>query len=120
MHANPKEAERVQTDCHADVVYDAAPEITGRRSDVALLIRACSLHYDRTDAQQRFQPSILKDSSLDRQECVWIGDIDLGQDVIQGPEMMYGGSSVGQNDQFSFATDVVDQKLEEGVDGESL
>lgn len=40
--------------------------------------------------------------------------------MVQRPEVADGFATVGHNDQGSFAAEVVDEKLEEGIDGESL
>lgn len=40
--------------------------------------------------------------------------------MIQGPQVLNGSTAVRQDDQGSFAAHVVDEKLEEGVDGEGL
>jgi hypothetical protein len=49
-----------------------------------------------------------------------IRDIDFGQTMIERPEVMYRFSSMHQDNQGSFATDKVDEKLEEGINRESL
>lgn len=49
-----------------------------------------------------------------------IGDIDAGEDMVHRPEVMYRFAAVGHDNEGSFSAQVVDQQLEECVDGEGL
>jgi hypothetical protein len=51
---------------------------------------------------------------------VGIRDIDFREAVIHRPEMRDWPSAIHHDNQGSFATDEIDEELEEGVDGECL
>jgi hypothetical protein len=85
VHAHPEQAQRIQTQRDADVVYDAAPQVTRAQANVALLVCARSFHDNGRDAQDRLQPCVLKNAPLDGQEGIGVGDVDGREDVVHGP-----------------------------------
>lgn len=120
VHAHPEQSQRVQTQRDADIVDDAAPQVPRADANVALLVRARGFHHNGRDAQDRLQPRVLKNAPLDGQEGIGVGDVDGRKDVVHGPQMVDRSSAMGHNDQVALAAEVVDQELEEGVDGEGL
>ena len=51
MHAYPKQAKIIQAQSHADVINQAAPEVSRPEANVALLIDTSCLHDDGTDGE---------------------------------------------------------------------
>lgn len=120
VHAHPEQAQRIQTQRDTDVVDDAAPQVARANVDIALLVCARGFHYDGRDAQNRLQPCVLKDAPLDGKEGIGVGNVDGREDVVQGPQVIDGGSAMGRDNQVALAAEVVDQELEESIDGEGL
>jgi hypothetical protein len=120
VHADPKQPQRVETDGDADVVDDAAPEIARFQADVALLVCASSLHDDGSQGEDRLEPRILQDAAFYSKERVRIGYVDAGEDMVDRPEMVNRFAAVRHDNEGSFTADIVDQQLEEGVDGKGL
>lgn len=120
VHAHPKQAKRVQAQSDTDVVNDAAPQIAGGWPDVSLLICPSSLHDDGCKRQYGLQPRVLEDAALDGEKCVRVGYIDLGKHMVERPEVMDRCPPMCHNDDSSLPSQVVDQELEECIDGEGL
>jgi hypothetical protein len=51
---------------------------------------------------------------------MWIGDVDLGKNMVQRPQVVNWLSTMHHNNQGALPSQEVDEKLEEGVDCESL
>lgn len=47
-----------------------------------------------------------------------VADVHLGKDVVHWPDMFLRRTPMHHDDQGTLATEEVDEKLEEGVDGE--
>lgn len=119
-HAHPKHSKGVQTDSNRDVVNDSTPKVPTFQADVAFLISVGSLHNDRSQGQRRLQPSILQDTSFYCEERVRITDVHLRKYVVHWPDMIFRRTPMHHDDQGTLATEEVDKKLEESVDGESF
>jgi hypothetical protein len=51
---------------------------------------------------------------------VRVGYVDAGEDMVDRPEMVNRFAAVRHDNEGSFTADIVDQQLEEGVDGKGL
>jgi len=51
---------------------------------------------------------------------MWITDVYLGENVVQGPDMLFRSPTMHHYDERAFAAKEVDEKLEKRVDGECL
>lgn len=49
-----------------------------------------------------------------------VRDVDFGKAVIEWPQMVNGFPTVHQDDQSSFSSQEIDEKLDKGVDCEGL
>lgn len=120
MHADPEECQRIETDADAEVVKDACPQITGRRSEISFLISVCRFHDNRCDSENRFQPGILQNASLDGKKCMRIRNIDFRKKGIERPHVRDWWATVSHDNQSSLAAEKVNQQLEEGVNRKCL
>ena len=119
-HTHPKHGERIKAECNAEVVQNTNPEITRGKSYVSFLIGMGTFQDYRGETENRLQIGILEDASLDGEESVWVGDIDLGEARAYWPWVRYRLPTVHHDNQGSLASKEVNQELQEGVNGESF
>lgn len=119
-HADPEQSQSIQTNGDADVVYDAAPQISRGEAYVAFFVGASSLHDDGGDGKNGLKPGVLEDTAFDGEESMGIRDVYFGEAMVERPQMRDGCSAMHQDDKGTFATEEVDEELEEGIEGEGL
>ena len=84
-HANPKQAQRVETERNANVVYNPGPQVSRPKANIAFVICTRRFQDDGCYAQDRFHPRVLEDSTLDSKERMRVRNVDFGENVIQRP-----------------------------------
>lgn len=84
------------------------------------MISAGCLHGNRGNGKRRLDPRVLEYTSLNGEEGVRVGNVDLGEAVVEWPEVRDGLATVHHDYKRAFAADEVNEELEEGIDCESL
>lgn len=120
MQTHPEHGEGVQANCHTDVVHDTRPEIARGNAQVPFFIGIRCFHNDRDDCQNRFEPGILQNTSLHGQEGMRVRDVNLLETVVKWPSMRNRRTAMGHNNYGPLSSKEIYEKLEKGIDGESL
>lgn len=84
------------------------------------MIGICRFHDDGGNAEYWLQPCILQDTSFNSEKCMRVGNVNFAKAMTQGPRMMDRLAAIHHYDQGTFATDKVDEELEECVDSKCL
>lgn len=119
-HANPEDAQTVQTEGDGDIINDTAPEVSTLQPNISLLIRARRLHSNGCNGKRQLQPRILQNSALDRKKRMRITDIHLRKQMVHRPHMLLRRPPMHHDYQRPLPTQKVDEQLEESVNCERL